>query len=236
MVCRATILAISATLLARPAALSAQTIVSPAEVIDGDTLSLTGTRIRLLGIDAPELRQTCEREGKTWDCGREAKAALEQLIEGQNVSCTGSEHDRYGRLLARCSVGSNDLAEDMVLAGMAITSPEYAEDYAETEARARQLGQGIWSGAFDVPSEWRSAHPEASSAPPSSRAQTAAAPARPTVWRDNLGRCAIKGNHSRKGEWIYHLPGQAYYEQTRPEARFCTEGDALSAGYRPSKV
>ena len=50
------------------------------------------------------------------------------------------------------------------------------------------------------------------------------------------GRCVIKGNHSRKGEWIYHLPGQAYYDQTRAEAIFCTEEAAQRAGYRPSKV
>lgn len=48
--------------------------------------------------------------------------------------------------------------------------------------------------------------------------------------------CNIKGNHSRRGEWIYHLPGMPYYEQTRPEAMFCTEAEAQAAGYRRAIV
>ena len=49
-------------------------------------------------------------------------------------------------------------------------------------------------------------------------------------------QCAIKGNRSRKGEWIYHMPGRPYYSQTRPEARFCIESDAQAAGYRKSRA
>ena len=48
--------------------------------------------------------------------------------------------------------------------------------------------------------------------------------------------CNIKGNHSRRGEWIYHLPGMPYYEQTRAEAMFCSEEDAIAAGYRRARV
>lgn len=51
----------------------------------------------------------------------------------------------------------------------------------------------------------------------------------------NARGCAIKGNHSRDGEFIYHLPGQRYYEVTRPEALFCTEREAMAAGFRRSR-
>ena len=50
------------------------------------------------------------------------------------------------------------------------------------------------------------------------------------------GNCNIKGNHSRKGEWIYHLPGMPYYDRTRPEEIFCTEAEARAAGYRRAIV
>jgi hypothetical protein len=48
--------------------------------------------------------------------------------------------------------------------------------------------------------------------------------------------CNIKGNDSRKGEWIYHLPGMPYYAQTRAEAMFCSEAEARAAGYRRSRA
>jgi hypothetical protein len=46
----------------------------------------------------------------------------------------------------------------------------------------------------------------------------------------------IKGNRNRKGQWIYHVPGMPYYEQTRAEEMFCTEAEARAAGYRRAKV
>jgi hypothetical protein len=48
--------------------------------------------------------------------------------------------------------------------------------------------------------------------------------------------CRIKGNRNRKGQWIYHLPGMPYYEQTRAEDMFCTEAQARAAGYRRAIV
>jgi hypothetical protein len=51
----------------------------------------------------------------------------------------------------------------------------------------------------------------------------------------NARGCAIKGNQSRHGELIYHLPGQRYYNVTRPEALFCSEREARAAGFRRAK-
>ncbi len=47
-----------------------------ASVIDGDTLEIRGQRIRFHGIDAPESRQLCRRDGKPWQCGKDAANAL----------------------------------------------------------------------------------------------------------------------------------------------------------------
>jgi hypothetical protein len=46
----------------------------------------------------------------------------------------------------------------------------------------------------------------------------------------------IKGNHSRRGEWIYHLPGKPYHNETRAEQMFCSEEEAMAAGYRRSRA
>lgn len=46
----------------------------------------------------------------------------------------------------------------------------------------------------------------------------------------------IKGNRNRRGEWIYHVPGMPYYDQTQPEEIFCSERQAQAAGYRRAIV
>ena len=65
----------------------AQTYSGPATAIDGDTLDMTGERIRLSGIDAPEARQSCQRNDEPWDCGKEAHALLASLVAGQSIEC-----------------------------------------------------------------------------------------------------------------------------------------------------
>ncbi|MGL4178136.1 MAG: hypothetical protein ACRCSN_18930 [Dermatophilaceae bacterium] len=76
-------------------------------------------------------------------------------------------------------------------------------------------------------------------APP--RPPAAPAPAKPPPGGDESSSCSIKGNISNKGEKIYHLPGQQYYDRTKidptkGERMFCSERDAVAAGWRKSKV
>jgi endonuclease YncB( thermonuclease family) len=59
------------------------------EVIDGDTLVVQGQRMRLSGVDAFELEQTClDRQGRPWHCGTAAKAAMAELVQGEAIACT----------------------------------------------------------------------------------------------------------------------------------------------------
>ena len=120
-------------------------------IIDGDTLTFQGERLRLAGIDAPELSQTCRRNGVAYDCGQEAKRALANLATGNQTVCKGNEEDRYGRLLVRCISAATDLNAAMVRAGWAVS---YG-DYAREEAMARGAGAGIWAGSFEQPERWR---------------------------------------------------------------------------------
>jgi endonuclease YncB( thermonuclease family) len=85
--------------------------------IDGDTIRAgDGAEYRIFGIDAPELHQTCkEANGKSWACGRAAKARLTTLIKGGNVTCEARDKDRFGRVVAVCSAqGVPDLGDAMV--------------------------------------------------------------------------------------------------------------------------
>ena len=130
-------------------------LIGRAEAVDGDTLRVGSTRVRLLGLDAPELDQTCtRRDGAQWSCGREAKAVLANRLDAGPVECARYGHDAYGRILGRCSAGGADLGADLVRAGWAVSADGYLAEAAA--ARAQQLG--IWSGSFDPPAVWRRSH------------------------------------------------------------------------------
>ena len=89
-------------------------------VVDGDTIIVGGMKVRLEGIDAPETDQLClDAEGKKWTCGISARDRLQQHIAGQSVSCTTEGQDRYGRMLAVCRLGAEDLNAWMVREGLA---------------------------------------------------------------------------------------------------------------------
>lgn len=220
-------IALISSTLAFPA--SAETITGAATVIDGDTLEVDGRRVRLFGIDAPELGQTCVRDGAAWACGHESARQLRALVGSDPVYCRGDEVDQFARLLAVCSTGSLEPNRAMVAEGGATAFRQYSQAYVADETRARASRQGLWGSTFALPSEYRTAQAEAADPRPQAGAGGAAQSAPASA-------CNIKGNHSRRGEWIYHLPGMPYYEQTRPEAMFCSEAEAIAAGYRRARV
>lgn len=126
-----------------------------ARVIDGDTLAMGERRIRLEGIDAPERSQFCQRDGRPWPCGDAARAALARRVEGRTVRCDVRGRDRYGRDLARCAIGGEDLGGWMVSQGLAQAYRRYSTDYVAEEEAARARGAGAWAGEFGSPEAWR---------------------------------------------------------------------------------
>jgi len=128
-----------------------RTVAGHAFVVDGDTLRIGPDRIRIEGIDAPELDQTCRRRGRPLPCGEQARDALLAMLSGRTVTCRTSGRDRYGRFLARCEAGGEDIGARMVAEGRAVSDG----DYRLLEARARFRSAGIWATAFERPQDWR---------------------------------------------------------------------------------
>lgn len=126
-------------------------IISTVRVIDGDTLDTRDGRVRLVGIDAPEIGQTCRTGTAAYDCGREARQRLRQLVDGREITCETRRKDRYGRYLATCRAGDVNLGARMVETGWAVASG----DFDLAEMRARTAGRGIWAGDFERPRDWR---------------------------------------------------------------------------------
>jgi endonuclease YncB( thermonuclease family) len=79
------------------------------------------------------------------------------MARAQIVECRVRATDIYGRYVALCSVGDEDLGRAMVRSGFAISSSRRRE-YASEENDARLGRLGIWSGVFQNPKDWRDAH------------------------------------------------------------------------------
>jgi endonuclease YncB( thermonuclease family) len=130
---------------------AADNLTGQASVIDGDTLEIHGTHIRLWGIDAPESSQLCRGEDSLqYRCG--AKAANGLDIAGRPVSCIPISLDQYRRTVATCSVGGTDLAEWLVGQGLALDWPQYSKGKFDTIQReAEHAGRGMWAGSYVKP-------------------------------------------------------------------------------------
>lgn len=204
----------------RSEAAAPMTLSGRATVVDGDTLDLDGRRVRLEGIDAPEMGQTCGRRWiGTWNCGRAAQKELDALVQGRRIECQIKGKDKYARDLGVCFIDGRDINAELVRKGLAWAFVRYSQSYIKQEAAARSEKAGIWQGAADAPWTFRE-----------QKWQTAevAAPK----------GCAIKGNITGSGK-IYHVPWGEWYakvkiEPLKGERWFCSEAEAVEAGWRPA--
>ena len=132
---------------------AALTCFSPT-VHDGDTIRCDGARVRIWGIDAPELDRSPRcRTGGAWACDpaamRYAIPARDRMIElthGRTVTCEQMDVDRYRRIVARCTAGGLDVGQVLVREGLARDYTRYSRGrYLADETRARRARDGMWS-------------------------------------------------------------------------------------------
>ena len=211
-------------------ALCAEPIVGRASVTDGDTVVIRNTRIYLHGIAAPESAQVCEdANGQEYRCGQAAAIALSDHIGEANISCEPRATDRYGRTVVVCRKGTEDLNAWMVIQGHAMAFRRYSTDYIGQEKEARTRKRGLWAGTFEDPSDWRRRRR-------GGQGETLPGAEMPRATHEAM-TCTIKGNIARSGERIYHLPESRDYarvmiDERAGERMFCSEAEALAAGWR----
>ena len=214
------------------------------QIVDADTVYAGSTKIRLGGIDAPEMDQVCiDASGKDWNCGIDAKEKLQTFARDRPWICDLTGKDVYKRHLGSCKVGGEDVSRWLVRNGWALAFRRYSTAYVADEDFAREQKHGLWSGAFIAPWEWR--HRSSATvilgavAVPihaQSRLLSPAASAQPPD-----PSCTIKANLRNAQQCIYHLPGGRYYDRLnmhRSVSRrwFCSEAEAQAAGCRKSKL
>ena len=181
-------------------------------VIDGDTLEIaSGQIVRLIGIDAPEVSECY---------GDPATQFLKNLLENREISLEKdvSEMDKYKRLLRYVYLDDLFVNEYLVNEGYAKAENyppdvKYQELFKLAETSAKKAKRGLWK--TECVENYEKVKGKS----------------------DTNSNCIIKGNISWSGEKIYHLPGCPYYKQTTinetaGERYFCTEWEAIQAGWR----
>ena len=152
---RCVALAVACVVVGVPA-MAAEPLQGRASVIDGDTIEIHGTRIRLHGVDAPEAAQTCtDGNNRSIRCGTLAARALADKIGSAPLSCVPLDRDVYGRTVARCMAGTENINAWLVENGWAVAYRSYSSDYIPHELRARAARRGVWRGSFVPPAEYR---------------------------------------------------------------------------------
>ncbi|MBP2310752.1 endonuclease YncB(thermonuclease family) [Azospirillum soli] len=122
-------------------------------VPDGGTVIVAGTRIRLWGIRALGLEQSCaDADGRPYPCGRLAALALDRRARGRTVECQVSSARTEGVLVAQCLSGSIDVADLQVLSGLALDHPASSGGhYQSQQATAVRLRRGLWTNPLPWP-------------------------------------------------------------------------------------
>ena len=146
---------------------SAEEISGIPRIIDGDTIYIGKFKIRLEGIDAPEMRQQCKKESlkisfiigftfyKDYNCGKVSKEKLTSKIRGSEIKCIFTTKDRYKRYIATCYKEKTNLNQWMVRNGYAIAYRRYSKTYVPDEDFAKENKLGLWQGKFMNPEKWR---------------------------------------------------------------------------------
>lgn len=206
-----------------------RTTAQVVRVIDGDTIEVRiGSetwRVRYIGIDTPE---TVDPRRPLGCFGREASERNRELVADTTVELEKdvSEADDFGRLLRYVWLGDEMVNATLVREGYAVSSTyppdvRYQELFLGLQREAQEAGRGLWSVC---------------ASPSPTPAITG-----PCDYSDS-GQPVIKGNISQTtGEKIYHVPGGEFYDRTvvdeaAGERWFCTETEALAAGWRRSKL
>ena len=125
------------------------------KIIDGDTIHLNGEKIRFIGIDTPEINQTCNKNDEVIPCGIEAKKLLTDKIGNNKVNCIKEGKDQYKRTLAECFVNNLSLSSYLVRNGYAFAYRKYSTKFIKDEDYAKKYNKGMWAMTFEYPWDYR---------------------------------------------------------------------------------
>lgn len=212
---------------------STQPLYDVLYIIDGDTIKANyegrPTSVRLIGVNTPE---TVDPRKNVECFGHEASNFLKSLLTNKKVNLvvdsTQANRDKYNRLLRYIYLDNEDINQKIIASGygheFTYNVPYQKQSlYKQAQAEASNAGRGLWAANA-------CAKPSSPQPATTSYSSTTTTP-----------QCDIKGNINSKGEKIYHVPGQKYYnktkiDETKGERWFCNEAEAVNAGWRRAKI
>jgi endonuclease YncB( thermonuclease family) len=202
------------------AGLSGPEIKGRATVAGATTLVVAGTTIRLAGLDAPVADQPCPTgSDRNRRCAAVAQAALSDIVRGQQVACEVVSGGGDSIRTAVCKAGGIDVGGQLVSRGAAFAEQGLFSRYGTEDTAARAAKAGIWRGAAERPSDYKAKLVEAAR-------------------KQAPNGCAIKGTITGDSKRFVQ-PWDADYARvrlrtSRGEKWFCSEDEALAAGFKPS--
>jgi endonuclease YncB( thermonuclease family) len=197
-----------------------KSITGRAYATGADTLRVAGVTVKLAGIEAPESEQRCGSGTSRWRCSAVAETVLSRLVNGRRVGCSLAGSDDAGRTLGQCTVGQKDVGAELVRLGYVFADGGFLARYGSQEREARAARAGLWAGETERPAAYRA-----------------------KLWEEARRRapegCPIKGQVSGASR-VYVLPWSPEYERvrvqkTRGERWFCSEQEAVAAGFKAAQ-
>ncbi|MEI4769711.1 thermonuclease family protein [Psychrobacillus sp. FJAT-51614] len=221
---------ISSSGITKTSGTSEQIPVELIEVIDGDTIKVNYNgnveTIRYLLIDTPE---TNHKQLGTQPLSDEAKYRNNEILNSGELTIefdVGNRLDDYGRMLAYIYIDGVSVQESLLEEGLARVAyvfppnTRYLDDFEKASKIAEKQKVGVWETPNYVTSRGFNSSVFVNDKDSSKEA---------------IGKCLIKGNINREGKKIYHVPSGNNYDVTKPEEWFCTEEEAIKAGFSKAR-
>lgn len=131
-------------------------ITGVTRVVSGDTLVLAGRVVKMFGIAAPDVSQTCaDGAGRGYKCGRQSIAWLNNWLADNEVSCHIINESEKGLLTGVCMLGPYDIGAALVNAGWAVADTRQSKIYEPYQNQALMNKRGLWQGEFYMPWDWQ---------------------------------------------------------------------------------
>lgn len=127
-----------------------------ANAVTGAMLSIKGLHIKLLGIEAPYMQQTCaDKFGQGYACGQYARNWLQDWLQNKMVKCHIISPENNGRATGVCFAEGYDVGAVVVNAGWAVAYTKNTDIYVPYENQAGTNKRGLWAGSFYRPWDWK---------------------------------------------------------------------------------
>lgn len=138
---------------------SGMVLYGSAKAYDGHSMLVDGNPVRLNGIEAPGLKQTCSTaKGTAWKCGQKAYERLSALVGSGKVRCVVDSPAGHGAAVTCSGARTKDIAELLVSEGLAVPNEHSGGKYTAAARSAMAAKRGIWMGPFKDPAKWRIAN------------------------------------------------------------------------------